>query len=131
MAQDEVMSEAPPDKIPLDAPQRVQPIHDSLPNIKLPAATSDAPDPVTLHPVTLRPLTHSDLKAANFDALRAQYDTPEAAAKAREDAVREVKKIMDENERKVRDIEREMDEKEKTRDIERKVYLKKFGKDGV
>lgn len=123
------------DTIPLESSLRTDPIHPSLPDIKISngiSANDDtAPVPATtLNPLTLKPLTVEELTHYNFETLHAQYSTPEAARKAREDAAAELRSRMLENERRSKEVEREMEEKEKTREIERKVYMKKLGKDG-
>ena len=102
------MSESTPRKnapVPLDAPERTQPIHPSLPSVKLPTIPASADEgvksdtyrnvthPSQLHPVTLKPLSIEDLKANDFHTLREQYSTREAALKARDDAVKELKAL--------------------------------------
>lgn len=134
---------------PLDSARRVKPIHPVVNEVKLPnSVTTDQPGqtaeiaadangkPISLasstllNPVTLKPFTIEELRSHNLEALVKQYSTPEAAQKAREDSVKELRRLLDENDRKTRDIKAQMDEKEKTREIERKVYARKLGKDG-
>lgn len=134
--------------VPLDSTRRTQPIHPSIPEVKLPSnrivdapATSAGdgngagssqqdPNPTTLNPITLQPFTVDELRLHNIESLLRQYSTPEAAKKALDDTATELRKLIDENDRKSKEIEREMEEKEKTREIERRVYAKKLGKDG-
>lgn len=130
-----------PKEVPLDSSLRTEPIHVLVPevklspNIKTVTATKDdgvdAPNAplTTLNPVTLRPFSIDELRAHKLESLLSQYTTPEAALKARDDTASELRKMLDENERKNKEIDREMEEKEKTREIERKVYAKKLGKD--
>lgn len=123
--------------ISLDSSLRKEPIHSSIMEIRLPSAgvnvenhTNISSDPpTTLNPVTLRPFTVDELRTHKLESLLSQYPTQEAAAKAREDTVVELRKMLDDNERKNKEIDREMEEKEKTREIERKVYARKLGKD--
>ena len=133
-------------QVPLDSAQRVEPIHPAVPEVKMPfdipnSADSVASDPQTksqgvihsaasmLNPVTLSPFTVEELRSHHVETLLHQYTSAEAANKARDDTAKELRKLLDENERKRKDIEREMEEKEKTREIERKVYARKLGKD--
>ena len=134
---------------PLDSELRVQPLHPSIPEVKLPrkvesettsaSATDEnqreqqglgSPSSTTLNPITLQPFTLEELRMHNIDALMRQYSTPEAARKAREEAAKDLRKLLDENDVNTKEIDREMEEKEKTREIERKVYARKLGKDG-
>lgn len=134
--------------VPLDSVQRTQPIHPLLPEIKLftkyvvpnhdtvadnndvTGLPTQAFHPVTLNPLTLQPFTIEDLHSHNLESLLRQFPTQEAAKKALDDTAKELRKLIDDNDRKTKEIEREMDEKEKTRQIERRVYAKKLGKDG-
>lgn len=134
---------------PLDSDLRVQPLHPSIPEVKLPRKVESettladradekqkeqkglgTPSATTLNPITLQPFTLEELHSHNIDALLHQYSTPEAARKAREETVKELRKLLDENDVKTKEIDRELEEKEKTREIERKVYARKLGKDG-
>jgi hypothetical protein len=54
--------------------------------------------------------------------LQKQYPTPEAAERALNEAVREVKMRLEEGEEKRKEVEREMEKLEKQREMERKVY---------
>lgn len=56
--------------------------------------------------------------------LEKQYPTPEAAERALAEAVREVKMRLEESEEDRKEVEREMEELEKTREVERRVYWK-------
>ncbi|KAK5096731.1 hypothetical protein LTR70_002900 [Exophiala xenobiotica] len=134
---------------PLDSDIRVQPLHPSVPEVKLPRkvenelTSADAadrkqeeqkglgsPSATTLNPVTLQPFTLEELRSYNIDGLLRQYSTPDSARKAQDETAKELRKLLDENEVKTKEIDREMEEKEKTREIERKVYARKLGKDG-
>lgn len=131
--------------VPLNSSLRVQPIHAAVPEVRVPVHAASKPSAdVTdakfedvgqkassiLHPVTLQPFSVDELRSHNLESLLRQCPNAEAADKAREEAARELRKLIDENERKSKEIEREMEEKEKTREIERKVYNRKLGKDG-
>lgn len=123
--------------VSLDSSVRKEPIHSLIMEVRLPSAgvnvdniTNVSSDPpTTLNPVTLRPFTIDELRAHKLESMLSQYPTQEAAAKAREDTAVELRKLIDDNERKNKEIDREMEEKEKTREIERKVYARKLGKD--
>jgi hypothetical protein len=56
--------------------------------------------------------------------LQKQYPTPEAAERALVEAVREVKMRLEAGEERRKEVEREMEELEKTREVERKVYVR-------
>lgn len=115
--------------MPLDSSLRTEPIHPLIMEVKLsPANIPNAPLS-TLNPITLRPFTIDELRAHKLESLLSQYPTPEAAAKARDDTATELRKLLDENERKNKEIDHELEEKEKTREIERKVFARRSGKD--
>jgi len=125
--------------VPLDSVRRTQPIHPSISEVKLPAngsvdapntSTTDFSHVVTLNPVTLQPFTLEELRSHNIETLHRQYSTQEAAKKALDDTAKELRKLIDENDRKSKEIDRDMEEKEKIRETERRVYAKKLGKDG-
>jgi hypothetical protein len=105
--------------IPLDSPSRQRPLHPELGAVKVPLGDLPASH---YHPVTCEPFTVEDLQHHKFQALLKQYGTPEEARKAQEDAIREVKQRLEEAAQKTREVEKEMEEKEKTRNIERKAY---------
>ncbi|KAK5084709.1 hypothetical protein LTR05_005787 [Lithohypha guttulata] len=146
---DDVKSRIRPDEVvPLSSTRRAVPIHPIVHEVKLPTAAGDVLTTVgseglglrvqngsvslttTLNPITLKPFTIEELRSYHLEALVRQYSTSEAAEKAREDTARDLRKMLDDNERKSKEIERDMDEKEKTREIERKVYARKLGKEG-
>lgn len=56
--------------------------------------------------------------------LQRQYPTPDAADRALTEAVKEVKIKLEEDEEKRREVEREMAELKKMREVERKVLVK-------
>lgn len=129
--------------IPFDSSLRTEPIHPLISEVKLSPhvnitttdtamhnSTSNSHAPLTtLNPITCQPFTIDELRAHKLESLLSQYPTPTTAIRAREDTAAELRKILDENERKNKEIDRELDEKEKTREIERKVYVRKLGKD--
>ena len=105
--------------IPLDSASRTRPIHALLPEIRVPG--SDMPI-TAYHPVTCEPLTSEDLSYHKFQALQKQYSTPESARVARDEAIAEMRRRMEDREKRLRDIEKEIAQMEKTREIERKVF---------
>lgn len=105
--------------VPLDSPIRRVAIHPDLPEIKVP----DGNLPYHYHPVSCEPFSSEDLQD-KLPQLRKQYPTPAAALKAQKEAIEEVKDMLDETEKKRREINQLMEEMEKTRGIERKIFLK-------
>jgi hypothetical protein len=124
--------------------------------IKMPSAASSDPN---IHPVTLRPFTDEDLVKHGYEKLRTEIvaaaatvptsatTAPTAAAAAaagRPPTAAEMEEIqrlknetatilrqkLDDRAARVRDIDREMAEKQKIREVERKVFYKKFGSVG-
>jgi len=133
--------------VPLDSALRTTPIHPSLPSVKVPAtAVAGSTEPNT-NPITLKPFTKAELSKYGFEKLRAQVSTRNATSEAGNGAAsgggvkvdeEEVKKLreqttallkhkLEEREGKIREIEREIEEKEKIREVERKVFRKKMG----
>ncbi|KAJ9608375.1 hypothetical protein H2200_007363 [Cladophialophora chaetospira] len=131
--------------VPLDSPLRTTPIHPSLPSIKVPDTTTTTPN---INPITLQPFTETDLSKHGYEKLRAQiFASPSAAAatsnpevltaqqkaeisRLRDETANALKQKLDEREARVREIEREMEEKEKIREVERKVFRKKLAGGG-
>jgi hypothetical protein len=119
---------------PLSHPSRVQPIHSALPQpALLPATTDDTPNPYTLNPLTLQPFTTADLQSHNFDALLAECRDPqtgqidkELVKKLQDEAVGKIQERVREREAKEAAIEREVNEMEKTREVERKIWMKRM-----
>ena len=105
--------------IPLNSPSRTRPIHNLLPEVKVPNSELPA---TAYHPVTCEPLTPEDLTYHKFQALQKQYNTPESARVARDEAVAELRRKLEDRDRKEREIEKEITQIEKTREIERKVF---------
>ncbi|KPI44591.1 uncharacterized protein AB675_8734 [Cyphellophora attinorum] len=120
---------------PLSHPSRVQPIHPAFPQPSLlPATTEDAPNPYTLHPLTLQPFTTADLQSHNFDALIAECRDPqtgqidkELVKKLQDETVGKIQERVRERQSKEAAIEREVNEMEKTREVERKIWMKRMG----
>ena len=108
-------------KVVLDSSVREVAIHPDLPEVKVPSVDLK---PYQYHPVSCEPLSSEDLQHHKLSQLQKQYTTPEAASKAQAEAIKQVKDKMAEAERKTRDINQQMDEMEKTREIERKIYMK-------
>lgn len=111
------------DAVPLDSPHRTTPIHPSITSIRLP---SDA-GKTNLNPITLKPFTDAELKLYGFDKLRTSLGSKEEVGHAKEDAIKHLKDRLEEREKKAREIEHDMSEKEKIREVERKVYRKRMG----
>ncbi|ERF72643.1 hypothetical protein EPUS_05697 [Endocarpon pusillum Z07020] len=107
--------------VPLDSEIRQVAIHPELPEVKVPSTDMK---PYHYHPVSCELLSSEDLQHHKLPQLQKQYTTPEAALKAQAEAVKEVKDKMAEAERKTREINQQMEEMEKTREIERKIYMK-------
>lgn len=106
--------------VPLDAEIRQVAIHPELPEVKVPRDFK----PYQYHPVSCELLSSDDLHHHKLPQLQKQHTTPEAALKAQAEAVKEVKDKMAEAEKKTREINQQMEEMEKTREIERKIYMK-------
>lgn len=144
-------SGATPGPVPLDSTLRTTPIHPSLTSVKVPAtAVAGSTEPNT-NPITLKPFTDAELSKYGFEKLRAQISAKSSAAEAgtatgasatvgagskaneeeinrlREETAALLKHKLEERDAKIREIEREMEEKEKIREVERKVFRKKLG----
>ncbi len=107
--------------VPLDSEIRQVAIHPELPEVKVPGANLRL---YQYHPVSCEFLSSDDFQHHKLPQLQKQYPTPEAALKAQAEAVKEAKDRMAEAERKTREINQQMEEMEKTREIERKIYMK-------
>lgn len=107
--------------VPLESSVREQAIHPDLPEVKVPRGDLK---PYQYHPVSCEALTAEDLQHHKLPQLQKQYPTSEAAAKARAEAIKEVQERMAEAEKKMVEIDQQRDEMEKTREIERRIYLK-------
>lgn len=125
------------DTLPLDHPSRTQPIHSSLPHMRLlpdPGSTSST----NINPLSLEPFTPAELSANKYDELRAKFvndkgdvDAVKLAAE-QEEVVRQIRARMDERERKQGEIDKEIGEMEKIREVERKIWRRRMGgKEGV
>lgn len=108
--------------IPLDSPIRTTPIHQLLPEIRIPGGPLP---PHKYHPVTCETIDmENDETRSQLERLRRQYTTPEAALKAQEQAVREAKAKITAVERKRAEVQEAIDKKVKERDLELKVLEK-------
>ncbi|EAL88277.1 uncharacterized protein AFUA_1G05660 [Aspergillus fumigatus Af293] len=114
--------------VPLDSPLRTNPIHPSLPDIRVPGSPLRPYqyDPVTCTPIDLE----SDSFRTQLDHLRTEYATPSAALKAQEQVAKEAKRKIEEAEKKREEVQKAMDKKVKERDTEMKV-LSKYQKSGT
>ncbi|KAJ5106585.1 hypothetical protein N7456_003260 [Penicillium angulare] len=106
--------------IPLDSPIRTTAIHPDLPEIQVPSE----PLPVyRYHPITCQPIEEQDVHS-ELEQLRHDFPTRETALRAQEQAAKEIKRKIEEAEKKREHIQREMDKKNKERDTELKVVSK-------
>jgi hypothetical protein len=106
--------------VPLDSPLRTTPIHPDLPEIQVPGE----PLPVyRYHPITCQPIDEQDVQV-ELEQLRQDFPTREAALRAQEQAAKEVKRKIEEAEKKREQVQRAMDKKIKERDTELKVVSK-------
>ncbi|KAJ5678171.1 uncharacterized protein N7477_003804 [Penicillium maclennaniae] len=106
--------------VPLDSSIRTSPIHPDLTEIQVPGG----PLPVyRYHPVTCQPIEVQDVQA-ELEKLRELFPTKETALRAQEQAVKEVKRTLEEADKSRGDIQRAMDKKTKERDTEMKVLSK-------
>ncbi|KAJ5803294.1 uncharacterized protein N7503_005744 [Penicillium pulvis] len=106
--------------VPLDSSLRTTPIHPDLPEIQVPGE----PLPVyRYHPITCQPIVEQDVQA-ELDQLRQDFPTRETALRAQEQAAKEVKRKIEEAEKKREQVQRAMDKKIKERDTELKVVSK-------
>ncbi|KAL2871129.1 uncharacterized protein BJX67DRAFT_377733 [Aspergillus lucknowensis] len=105
--------------IPLDSPTRTTPIHELLPDIRLP---HELPT-YRYHPVTCASIEPEDVRA-QVEQLRKQFPTPEAALRAQEQVARELKQKLEDAERKREEVQKTMDKKIKERNMELKVLSK-------
>ncbi|KAI1939017.1 hypothetical protein LOZ66_003094 [Ophidiomyces ophidiicola] len=106
--------------VPLTAPARTTPIHELLPNIRVPS------DPLPCHryhPVTCAPLDVIEHKT-ELQQLRKEHTTSVAALKAQKEVAKEVKRRIEEAEAKTDSIQKQMKRKTEERDTERRVFSK-------
>ncbi|EXJ73113.1 uncharacterized protein A1O5_04262 [Cladophialophora psammophila CBS 110553] len=104
-----------------------------------------------MSPITLQPFTGAELNKYGFEKLWAQVlaaaeknnnashlpaangevglsePEREEISRVREETAALLKQKLDEREARLREVEREMEEKEKIREVERKVFRKKLG----
>ncbi|KAJ6102184.1 hypothetical protein N7486_004611 [Penicillium sp. IBT 16267x] len=106
--------------VPLDSSLRTTPIHPDLPEIQVPGE----PLPVyRYHPITCQPIDEQDVQV-ELKQLRQDFPTRETALRAQEQAAKEVKRKIEEAEKKREQVQRAMDKKIKERDTELKVVSK-------
>ena len=110
--------------VPLDHPSRTTPLHPSLPTVLVPPNQTTS----SINPLTLQPFTDAELKSYNFDKLLQDHKSLSNAdiEKARDEAVKALRDKIDERDAKVREVEKEIEEKEKIRGVERKVYRRQM-----
>ncbi|KAJ5915049.1 hypothetical protein N7454_011161 [Penicillium verhagenii] len=112
-------SEATP-TVPLDSPIRTTPIHPDLPEIQVPGEPHEV---YRYNPITCQPIDEQDVQT-ELEQLRQDFPTREAALRAQEQAAKEVKRKIEEAEKKREQVQRAMDKKIKERDTELKVVTK-------
>lgn len=95
-----------------------------------------------INPLTLQPFTPAELAASKYDELLERFtsqpgqgseravNTAQLAAE-QEELARQIQARMDERTRKEVEIDKEIDEMEKIREVERKIWRRRMGgKDG-
>ncbi|KIW16349.1 hypothetical protein PV08_06400 [Exophiala spinifera] len=122
--------------VPLDSPLRTTPIHPAVPAVKVPADAA-----WNLNPITLQPFTDEELTKYGYEKVRAEVNSArgvdakgkagvkakqEEVARLREETANMLRQKLEERETKLREITREMEEKEKIREVERKVFRKRL-----
>ncbi|KAL4871547.1 hypothetical protein BDV12DRAFT_194312 [Aspergillus spectabilis] len=105
---------------PLDSPLRTTPIHELLPDIRIP---SDPLPTYRYNPVTCASIEPEDVRS-ELEQLRKEFPTPGEALRAQEQAARELKQKLEDAEKKREDVQRAMDKKIKERNTELKVLSK-------
>ncbi|KAL4741821.1 hypothetical protein BDV11DRAFT_47373 [Aspergillus similis] len=119
----ESASSADAGPVPLDSPFRTTPIHELLPDIRVPGSPLQ---PHRYNPITCAPIDADDERVrSELDQLRKDFPTPDAALQAQEQAARELRQKLDDAEKKREEVQRAMDKKIKERSTELKV-LEKF-----
>ena len=113
------------DTVPLSSPLRTTPIH---PSLSLPLLPSTALSTNT-NPLTLQPFTPSELSHHHFPSLQTSLigKSKDDVQTMIEEEITKLKAVVDERERKEREVDREMGEKERVREVERRVYRRKMG----
>ncbi|OOF97421.1 hypothetical protein ASPCADRAFT_206251 [Aspergillus carbonarius ITEM 5010] len=106
--------------VPLDSPVRTTPIHELLPEIRVPG---EPLPPYKYHPVTCIPIDKEEVRF-QIEKLRQEFPSSEAALKAQEQAARELKQKLQDAEKKREDVQKAMDKKIKERNTEMKVLSK-------
>ncbi|KAI9369974.1 hypothetical protein BJX61DRAFT_536026 [Aspergillus egyptiacus] len=109
-----------PAPVPLDSSMRATPIHELLPEIRLP---SEPLPTYRYHPVTCAAIDAEEVRT-ELERLRREFTTPEAALRAQEQAARELKQKLEDAEKKREEVQRAMDKKIKERNTELKVLSK-------
>ena len=120
--------------VPIDHPSRAHPVHASLPTLPLLPSEPTA-QTANINPLTLQPFTTAELAAHKYEELRARLSSSsnndETLAKAvtteQEEIVQQIKARMDERARKEAEIDKEIGEMEKIREVERKIYRRRMG----
>ena len=106
--------------VPLEASIRTTPIHPLLPDIRVPG---EPLSPHRYHPVTCAPIDIADVRN-QLQQLRKEYPSAVAVLKAQEEAAKEVKRRIDEAERKRNEVQKALDKVILDRDTELKVLSK-------
>ncbi|OXV05459.1 hypothetical protein Egran_06773 [Elaphomyces granulatus] len=106
--------------VSLEDPIRTTPIHPLLLEIRVPG---EPLPPHRYHPVTCAPIDIDDFRD-KLQQLRKEYPSAAAILKAQEEAAREVKRRINEAERKKNEVQKALDKKIMDRDTELRVLSK-------
>ncbi|ETN38148.1 uncharacterized protein HMPREF1541_07772 [Cyphellophora europaea CBS 101466] len=119
--------------LPLDHPARAVPVHSSLPTLNLLPDSAEPATAANVNPLTLAPFTPAELASHKYDELRktvlndrGEVDLDRVRAE-QEEAIKQIKTRMEERERKESEIDKEIAEKEKFREVERKILRRRMG----
>ena len=106
--------------VSLDSPIRTTPIHDLLPEVRVPREPLES---YKYDPVTCTALDPEKIRD-QLQELQQEFPSPSEALKAQELAVMEVKQRIQDAERKREDVQKAIDKKIKERNTEMKVLSK-------
>lgn len=107
--------------VPLDSSIRTTPIHEQLPEIRVPQ--SDTVPSTHYHPVTCELLNIEEIQP-QLQHLRKEHPSKTAMLKAQEDAVKEIRQKLEEKEKKRDAAQKALDAKAKEWEVEYKVLTK-------
>ncbi|RAO64355.1 uncharacterized protein BHQ10_000367 [Talaromyces amestolkiae] len=107
--------------VPLDSSIRTTPIHEQLPEIRVPQ--NDTVPSTHYHPVTCELLNIEEIQP-HLQHLRKEHPSKTAMLKAQEDAVKEIRQKLDEKDKKRDAAQKALDAKAKEWEVEYKVLTK-------